>query len=139
MRADMEQDDRRPATPAKTSTRANEAAAKGYLLSAKEYYEAGLAKWRELLDRKEFSFLLHEGNTMDDTERDHRTYRQLLEKRDEPFPNPFILQDVIDAGDGAQGRRREPACQSFSSFSRRIFAMCSLYSPDRVRGGIQFS
>jgi len=95
MRAQVEQ------TPQARAARefiykADEAAKKGYLPSAKEYYDAGLAKWRELLDSKEFSFLATEANTVDELMEIIARYRRLLEKRDEPFPEDFILQDVID-------------------------------------------
>jgi hypothetical protein len=96
MRADMEQ------AEATREARENiykgeEDARKGLLPSAKEYYDAGLAKWRELLDSDEFSFLVNEANTLDDLDEIIGNYRKLLEKRDEPFPENFILQDVVDA------------------------------------------
>lgn len=74
-----------------------EAARSGFLPSAKEYYDAGLAKWRELLDSEEFGFLINEANTMNELKETIDDYRRLLEKRDEAFPEDFILQDVVDA------------------------------------------
>ena len=98
MRAQMEQTDETRAAR-ELIYKGNAAARKGYLPSAKDYYDAGLAKWRELLDREDFSFLVREANTVDDLIEIIDKYRLLLEMRDEPFPKDFILQDVLDSYD----------------------------------------
>jgi len=74
----------------------DQAADRAYLLDAKEHYDAGLAKWRELLDTDEWAFLAREANTVEELTEIIDRYRRLLEKRDEPFPEDFILKDVLD-------------------------------------------
>lgn len=98
MRAQVEQTDEALAAR-ELIYQGNAAARKGYLPSAKDYYDAGLTKWRELLDREDFSFLVREANTVDELIEIIDKYRLLLEKRDEPFPEDFILQDVLDSYD----------------------------------------
>lgn len=63
---------------------------------AKEKYELGLAKWRELLDLPEFEGLVEDRNVGDDLVDEIKIYRRLLDALDEPFPQNFILQDVLD-------------------------------------------
>jgi len=66
------------------------------LTRAKEYYDKGLAKWRELLGLPEFPQLKHDGNTGRELIDIIRNYQRILDARDEPWPRPFILQDIID-------------------------------------------
>ncbi len=66
------------------------------LIRAKEYYDKGLAKWRELLDLPEFPQLVKDGSTGRELLDIIRNYQRILDARDEPWPQPFILQDVID-------------------------------------------
>jgi hypothetical protein len=64
------------------------------LLAARKLYDEGLVKWRALLDR--FPALAKDDITVDDLMDDINRYRRLLNQMDEPFPKPFILQDIID-------------------------------------------
>ena len=66
------------------------------LALAKEKYEQGLAKWRELLDLPEFEGLVEDRNIGDDLVDAIKLYRRILDARDEPFPQDFILQDILD-------------------------------------------
>ncbi len=63
---------------------------------AKEKVEAGLAKWREVLDMPEFPRLLDDGNLGRDLIDAIKLYQRILDACDEPFPENFILQDVIE-------------------------------------------
>jgi hypothetical protein len=67
------------------------------LLRAKEKYEAGLAKWREVLDLPEFQGqLVRDRNLGRDLIEAIQLYQRILDACDEPFPKEFILQDVLD-------------------------------------------
>jgi hypothetical protein len=64
------------------------------LQSAKQAYEESFAAWRQVLDA---SRLLREDPlTAEDIAEVVDRYRKLLEQLDEPFPQPFVLQDVLD-------------------------------------------
>jgi hypothetical protein len=73
-----------------------QAYAKGDLITARERYETGLAKWRQVLDKKEFAELKTDRTMVDDLSEAINHYRSILEKRDEEFPKNFILQDILD-------------------------------------------
>jgi hypothetical protein len=63
---------------------------------AKAKYEDGLAKWRELLDLDQFENLVEDASLGRDLIETIDLYRKILDARDEPFPEDFILQDVLD-------------------------------------------
>ncbi len=73
----------------------DEAFAEADLIAAREAYDKGLAKWRELLDKDQFEGLVKDRYTGEDLMEIIKTYRQILEKRDEAFPEDFILKDVV--------------------------------------------
>ena len=56
----------------------------------------GLAKWRELLDSDQFPGLVEDGSLGENLIEIIEFYRKILDARDEPFPENFILQDVLD-------------------------------------------
>ncbi len=78
--------------------RGQQALAETDLVAAKRLYEAGLLKWRQVLDRH--PRLLGEENTrsitVDDLGEVIDEYRRLLKLLDEPFPEQFVLKDVLD-------------------------------------------
>lgn len=63
--------------------------------AAKDKYVQGIAKWREVLDAH--PSLLEDSNLTDQLAESILHYRKLLNQFDEEFPNPFVLQDVLDA------------------------------------------
>jgi len=64
------------------------------LQPAKAAFEASFAAWREVLDA---SRVLREDQIVADELAEFvGRYRRLLEQLDEPFPQPFILQDMLD-------------------------------------------
>ena len=63
---------------------------------AKEKYEAGLAKWREVLDSPEFPGLVEDGEFARDLIDAIKVYRRILDASDEPFPEDFILRDILE-------------------------------------------
>lgn len=73
----------------------NQAFSQGHLVAAREAYDAGLAKWRELLDKPEFASLKTDRNMVEELGEVIKRYREILEKRDEEFPKDFILQDIL--------------------------------------------
>ena len=84
-----------PALKARESTwRADTEFAAARLQSARQAYEESFAAWREVLDASKV--LREDPLTADDIVEVVGRYRQLLEQLDEPFPSPFVLQDVID-------------------------------------------
>jgi len=64
------------------------------LQPAKKAYEDAFAAWREVLDAS--TILRNDSMTNEDIYGYITQYRQVLEQLDEPFPKPFILQDVVD-------------------------------------------
>jgi hypothetical protein len=54
-----------------------------------------MRKWREVLDA--FPQLLFENLEMEDLKEVIDRYRKLLHATGDQFPEPFILQDVLDA------------------------------------------
>ena len=64
------------------------------LQAAKKAYEEAFAAWRRVLDSSEV--LRQDSLTGDDIKELVDRYRKVLEQLDEPFPKPFILQDVIE-------------------------------------------
>ncbi len=67
----------------------------GALVPARDDYTKGLAEWRKVLDaNKELVSDQTLGEYLLDV---IKRYRRILNKLDDTFPDPFILQDVIDA------------------------------------------
>jgi hypothetical protein len=64
------------------------------LQPAKKAYEDAFAAWREVLDAS--TILRNDPITNEDINSYITQYRRVLEQLDEPFPKPFILQDVVD-------------------------------------------
>jgi hypothetical protein len=64
------------------------------LLPAKQAFEEAFAAWREVLDAS--PVLKADDLTGDDLVELIDRYRKVLEQLDEKFPQPFILQDVLD-------------------------------------------
>jgi hypothetical protein len=64
------------------------------LQPARQAYEEAFAAWREVLD--DSPVLRDDQITASDIAEVSRRYRRLLEQLDEPFPSPFILQDMLD-------------------------------------------
>ena len=63
------------------------------LLQAKESYIKGFEKWRQVLDAQP---KLMDANLTDELVDSITHYQSLLHQLDEPFPKPFLLQDVVD-------------------------------------------
>jgi len=64
------------------------------LQAAKAAFEESFAAWRQVLDAA--PRLRDDQITADDTAEMVGRYRKVLEQLDEPFPKPFILQDMLD-------------------------------------------
>lgn len=64
------------------------------LQAAKKAYEEAFAAWREVFDASKV--LREDAITADDMAEIVDRYRKLLEQLDEPFPSPFVLQDMLD-------------------------------------------
>jgi len=71
----------------------NEEFAAARLQAARQAYEGAFAAWREVLDSS--PVLADDQLTVDDVGELVGRYRKLLDQLDEPFPSPFILDDVI--------------------------------------------
>jgi hypothetical protein len=64
------------------------------LQPAKKAFEEAFAAWRQVLDAA--PVLRQDKLTADDIRDIVDRYKKLLEQLDEPFPKPFILQDILD-------------------------------------------
>jgi hypothetical protein len=74
--------------------RGDRAYADGDQASALKAYEQGLRAWRKVLDaHREY---LTEQTSSEDLLDMIKRYRHVLSQADRPFPEPFVLQDVID-------------------------------------------
>jgi hypothetical protein len=71
---------------------------KGDLVAAKEYFDRGFALWRKVIDAN--PTIIEDRTIGDDLYEVVKDYFHLLEKRDEPIPKPFILQDIVDRNKG---------------------------------------
>ena len=92
-RADAEQTDEL-LTARKLVDQGDKAYAEGDLIPARNYYRDAMAAWRKALDaHPEY---VTDQVTGEDLMSTIRRYRRILGQLDEPFPDPFILQDVID-------------------------------------------
>ena len=64
------------------------------LQTAKQAYEEAFETWRRVIDSQ--PVLQDNVLTADDVKDAVKRYRKVLEQLDEPFPKPFILQDLLD-------------------------------------------
>jgi hypothetical protein len=64
------------------------------LQAARKNYEEAFRAWRTMLDASQV--LREDTLTADDIADIVERYRKVLEQLDEPFPKPFILQDMLD-------------------------------------------
>jgi len=64
------------------------------LQTAKKAFEEAFAAWRQVLDAS--PVLRQDSLSAQDMRDVVDRYRKLLEQLDEPFPKPFVLQDVLD-------------------------------------------
>jgi hypothetical protein len=95
-RATCEAEVTEPALKAREATwRAETEFAGARLQPAKQAYEEAFAAWREVLDNS--PVLRADHITKEDINEVVDRYRKLLEQLDEPFPKPFVLQDVLPA------------------------------------------
>ncbi len=84
-----------PALEARESTwRADKEFEAARLQAAKQAYEQSFGAWRKVLDGS--TLLREDPLTADDIAEVIGRYRKLLEQLDEPFPSPFVLQDILD-------------------------------------------
>jgi hypothetical protein len=67
------------------------------LEGARDLFNQGFLRWRKVIDK--YPALLDDSLTGDDLMDMIKVYRELLQKMEEPFPKPFILQDIIDKYD----------------------------------------
>jgi len=65
------------------------------LVKSRDLYIQGLARWRQVLDAH--PALLNDSSMTDPLMDSIKRYRSVLHQLDEKFPQPFVLQDVIDA------------------------------------------
>ena len=79
---------------------ANQDFNRGNLQAAKENYEKGLAQWHRVLDA--FPAIARDEIFRWELVEVIERYRGLLEQCHEPFPKPFILQDVLDLHESRQ-------------------------------------
>jgi hypothetical protein len=63
------------------------------LQAAKQAYEEAFRAWREVFDAS--TILREDQLTADDIAEIVGRYRRLLEQLDEPFPSPFVLDDIL--------------------------------------------
>jgi hypothetical protein len=69
--------------------------AQGDLVGAYNNYQQGLKLWRKVLDtHPEY---VADQSTCEDLVEMLKRYRHILSQRDQAFPDPFILQDVLDS------------------------------------------
>ena len=93
-RATCEAEVTEPAIKAREATwRAERDFENAKLLPAKQAYEEAFAAWREVLDGS--PVLRADSITADDICEVVDRYRKVLEQLDEPFPKPFILEDML--------------------------------------------
>ena len=97
-RATCEAEVTEPAIKAREATwRAERDFENAKLLPAKQAYEEAFAAWREVLDGS--PVLRADSITADDICEVVDRYRKVLEQLDEPFPKPFILEDMLKMND----------------------------------------
>jgi tetratricopeptide (TPR) repeat protein len=93
LRAEVEQGDE--LLEARRQTHQGDVAySEGDLITARDSYRRAFEKWRKVLDaHKE---LITDDSTGEDLSNTIQRYRRFLAQLDEPFPKPFILQDIVD-------------------------------------------
>jgi hypothetical protein len=93
-RATCEAEVTEPALRARELTwKADREFAAARLQAAREAYEEAFKAWREVFDQSKI--LREDPITAEDTAEIVDRYRKLLEQLDEPFPSPFILDDIL--------------------------------------------
>jgi hypothetical protein len=93
-RAACEAEVTEPALRAREATwTANREFAAARLQAAKQAYEEAFRAWREVFDAS--TILREDQITADDVAEIVNRYRRLLEQLDEPFPSPFVLDDIL--------------------------------------------
>ena len=93
-RATCEAEVTEPALRARELTwKADREFAAARLQAAREAYEEAFRAWREVFDNSKI--LREDPITAEDTAEIVDRYRRLLEQLDEPFPSPFILDDIL--------------------------------------------
>ncbi len=93
-RATCEAEVTEPALRARELTwKADHEFAAARLQAAREAYEEAFRAWREVFDNSKI--LREDPITAEDTAEIVDRYRRLLEQLDEPFPSPFILDDIL--------------------------------------------
>ncbi len=93
-RATCEAEVTEPALRARELTwKADREFAAARLQAAKSAYDDAFKAWREVFDASEI--LREDDLTADDIAEIVGRYRELLEQLDEPFPSPFILDDIL--------------------------------------------
>jgi hypothetical protein len=80
------------------------------LVQSKELYVQGLEKWRKVLDAH--PKLIDDSSMTDPLVESINRYRSVLHQLDEKFPDPFVLQNVLDVDAGYHGT---PSSSSESS------------------------
>lgn len=110
LRADVEQTDDM-ITARKFIYQGNRTYSEGDLVSARNNYQQGLAGWRKVIDHAKG--ILADQTTSDELMEVIQHYRRILSQLDEKFPQPFILQDVIDQHEHAPPpvKKEEPKGQ----------------------------
>jgi len=94
-RATCEMEVTEPALRAREATwRAEKDFEAARLRPAKQAFEEAFAAWREVLDQSDV--LRDDALTRDDLREIVDQYKEVLEQLDEPFPSPFVLDDVLD-------------------------------------------
>jgi len=66
----------------------------GDLAGAEENYVQGMAFWRKVLDQ--FPGIIEDRDTGEDLAKVIANYRAILDQNDKEFPDPFVLQDILD-------------------------------------------
>ena len=81
------------------------ALSEGDLVAARDAYRQGLATWRKVLNAH--PELIPDQTTGEDLMDAIKRYRRILSQLDEPFPEKFILQDIIDQHEQREGKPPE--------------------------------
>ncbi|MGD9723223.1 MAG: hypothetical protein AB7O59_17960 [Pirellulales bacterium] len=72
------------------------------IVEARDLYNAGWQKWREVLDANKF--LIETPSLVEELSFSIGNYVALMHQLDEKLPEPFVLQDVMDANEQFTGR-----------------------------------
>jgi len=82
------------------------ALAEGDLIAARDNYQRGFEGWRKVLDRH--PGLVSDESTLEGLIDSIKQYRRILGQLDEPMPDRFLLQDVVDAYHKSRGEPAPP-------------------------------